>query len=425
MSDNDESTILGMSDEEAMQVLDPSGPLSGSEPEVKSSLPEVDPNIEAAAQLQEAGSGGDDDPEQKADIPPVLDEGNGDEASVLDKPDEEIGDGAVTKDRAKAPKEPAKEEPKSEDKGGEDKGTDGGKTPEVVAEPINYQAEYEKLLGPFRASGRTVQAKNVDEAMTMMQRGVDYTRKMQQLKPNLKLMKMLEKNGLMNEEKLTFLIDLDKNDPAAVNKFIKDKSIDPFDLDPNSETEYKPGKHSVSDEEMRFDSVLQDVRNSDNGQETITFIEKNWDQESMNVLYREPELLKLMDEHRSDGILEQITSEMAHRQMLGQLPENTPYLTLYKSIGDELHTSGKLMVRGVPTNSRQPAKVQAQVATPKPERQVLETRPAKPKPQASNGAAAKAAGSVRSSPVPPKASDFNPLAMSDEEFEKQSGNFRL
>ena len=97
---------------------------------------------------------------------------------------------------------------------------------------INYQAEYERLLTPFKANGRQMQVHSVDDAMQLMQMGANYNKKMAGLKPNLKLMKMLEKNDLLNEEKLSFLIDLQTKDPAAIARFIKDSEVDPLDIDP-------------------------------------------------------------------------------------------------------------------------------------------------------------------------------------------------
>lgn len=349
---------------------------------------------------------------------------------VEDKPEEDV---LNTKDEDLDKK---KDEKKDEGKKPEEKPADGEAKPEgAKAEPEtqeapDYKGFYDKIMAPIKASNRTLQVKNVDEAVKLMQFGADYTRRMQQLRPNLKLMKMLQNNDLLSEEKLTFLIDLDKNNPDAVNKFLKDRNIDPLDLDPQSEKEYKPGNHSVSDAEMAFNSQLDDLKSTQQGRETINHIERDWDQQSIEMLYKEPEIMKLIDEQRADGIFSQITTELDRRKMLGQVPAHVPFLTAYQAIGAELHQAGKLLSYGKPT-LQQPQQVppgqshQQAPQAPVQQRQVLESRPANQKPVVRNNAAAKAAAPVRTSPGKPAPVDFNPLAMSDDEFEKHTGSFKI
>lgn len=55
-----------------------------------------------------------------------------------------------------------------------------------------------------------MQVNSVDEAIQLMQMGANYTRKMQELQPHRKTLLMLENNGLLDEGKLSFLIDSDE-----------------------------------------------------------------------------------------------------------------------------------------------------------------------------------------------------------------------
>ena len=87
---------------------------------------------------------------------------------------------------------------------------------------VDYKAEYDRLVAPFKANGREITVKSVDDAIALMQMGANYNKKMSALKPNLKLMKLLENNGLLDETKIGFLIDLEKKNPDAINKLIKD-----------------------------------------------------------------------------------------------------------------------------------------------------------------------------------------------------------
>lgn len=401
--DDDEAKVLGMSDAEVMNMTEPAPALSGSKPEAE---------VESKAETAPTTPVVEEKPveEQKAETP-------ADEA-VLNAKDEEVD----KKTEKKGEEKPA-------DAAAETKPEDDKKEPETQEAP-DYKGFYDKIMAPIKASNRTLQVKSVDEAVKLMQFGADYTRRMQQLRPNLKLMKMLQNNDLLSEEKLTFLIDLDKNNPDAVNKFLKDRNIDPLDLDPQSEKEYKPGNHSVSDAEMVFNQQLDELKSTQQGKETITHIERDWDQQSIEMLYKEPEIMKLIDEQRADGIASQITAELDRRKMLGQIPAHVPFLTAYQAIGAELHQAGKLLSYGKPT-LQQPQQVppgqpqQQAPQAPVQQRQVLESRPANQKPVVRNNAAAKAAAPVRTTPGKPAPVDFNPLAMSDAEFEKHAGSFKI
>lgn len=416
MSDVNEATMLDMSDDDILNMSQP--------PELTVEQPSNTEGQDtlASGSGEETVSGSADETvvEQKEEKPETSEEVSG-------KADEEeenplnASDADLKKPANKKKEEPAKAKEEEPAKAEEAK----AETPAVA---VDHKDFFEKITAPFKASGRQMQVKTPEEAIALMQRGADYTKKMQVLKPSLKLMKMLENNGLLDETKLSHFIDLDKKDPAAIAKFLKDKEIDPLDLDMSEETQYKPTNHAVSDDQMRFNEVLEDVQSTPFGKETVQIIDKQWDKVSQGRVYKEPKILELINTHRETGIYDQVISEVDRLKLLNVIPEDAIFLDAYKTVADELHKHGRLLANGVPTNQK---KQEAKPATPpvpaKPAettRQPIETRAAKPKPAAVNGEAARAAGTTRTTPAKP-APDFNPLAMSDEEFEKQAGNFRL
>ncbi len=412
--------LVEMSDEDIMK-MDTPPPVTAQE---------TDPN--AGQDTVSSGSGDDtvsgdngattvDTPKEETKEESKREEAKKDEENPLNASDEEFD----------KPKPKAEEKPKDEDKSKETTPAAKVEKPETQPEkPVDYKAAYEQIMAPFKASGRQMQVKSPEEAIALMQRGFDYTRKMQQLKPALKIMKMLENNGLMDEGKLSHFIDLDKKDPAAVAKFLKDKQIDPLDLDMSAETGYKPGNHTVSDEEMRFTTVLEDVQSTPFGRETVQIIDKQWDKTSQGRVFKEPKILELINTHRETGIYDQVTAEVERLKLLEVIPEDAVFLDAYKTVADELHKHGRLIVDGVPTNQKKqetpaPKAPTGQQQQPQTTRQIVETRAAKPKPAAVNGDAARAAATTRTTPAKAQTPQLNPLLMSDEEFEKQAGNFRL
>lgn len=407
-----EDDLMSMSDEDIMNMAQP--PVveteAEDEKETKQEQETNTPDPNENSDPEDDPSGSKEEPEEKEE-----------EENPLNEADEDLD----KKSKLKSENKSKEETPSVEKEEKEDKPDTQASTQEAPV-VIDYKAGYEKIMAPFKASGRQMQVNSPEEVIALMQRGVDYTQKMQALQPNLKLMKMLENNGLLNAEKLSHFIDLEKKDPAAIAKFLKDKEVDPLDLDMSEETQYKPGNHTVSDEEMRFNSVLEDVQSTPTGRETIHIIDKQWDRTSQGRVFKEPQILKLIDTHREQGLYDQIVSEMDRLKLLGVIPENTVFLDAYKSVGDELHNNGRLLLNGVPTNQK---KQSANPPVPEPNsqttRKVIETRAPAPKPASRNAAAVRAAAPTRTSPTKPAVADFNPLALSDEEFEKQVGNFRL
>lgn len=288
------------------------------------------------------------------------------------------------------------------DKSGED----------VVAEPEavdSHEAQLKKILAPFKANGRDVQVKNADEAIKLMQMGANYTRKMQELQPHRKIVTMLSNNDLLDEGKLSFLIDLERGNPEAIKKLIKDKGIDVLDIDTSVEPAYEPGSHIVDDAEVTFRTATEELISQDGGKETISEIHSKWDDASKEALWNKPEILATIHEQRTNGAYAQITAEMDRQITLGNIPANTPFLEAYVQVGDAMVAAAKAAAGPV---GEQPGQKQ-EMSGPAP--QPVATRAAAPKPTVANGDKAKAASPTRSGQKKAEVLK-NPLAQSDEEF---------
>ena len=205
---------------------------------------------------------------------------------------------------------------------------------------VDYKAGYEQIMAPFKANGKTMQVKSVDEAIQLMQMGANYTRKMQELQPHRKTLLMLENNGLLDEGKLSFLIDLDKKNPEAIKKLLQDAKIDPLDVDLEKESTYQEGNHKVSDEEAQFRLVLDELNSNPVGRETLQTINSTWDQASKEVLWKQPEVMNTIHQQRENGVYARITAEIDRRRTLGVIQVGVPFLEAYRVVGDELHKAG-------------------------------------------------------------------------------------
>lgn len=270
---------------------------------------------------------------------------------------------------------------------------------------VDYEAEYKRLLAPFKANGREIQVKSVDDAVALMQMGANYNKRMAALKPNLKMLKLLENNGLLSEEKLSYLIDLEKKNPAAINKLVKDSGLDPMDLDADKAGEYKPKIHSVDDREIDLDTVLEEIQDSPTYTQTLEIVSKKWDGASKQTVASTPQLLKVINDHVANGIYGLINQEVERERMFGRL-NGLSDIEAYRAVGDAINARGGFnhLVSNQGKPNQGPVVVQ-----PKPKAladdKLNEKRRAASSTKPANVSTAAAA-------------DFNPLALSDEEFSK-------
>jgi hypothetical protein len=269
---------------------------------------------------------------------------------------------------------------------------------------VDYKAEYERILAPFRANGKEIKVDSVDDAIALMMMGANYNKKMAGLKPVMKIVKMLENNGLMDESSLSYLIDLSKKNPDAIKKLVKESGIDPLEIDTENPTEYRPNTYTVNDNEVELDAVLDEIRDSASFKDTIDIISNKMDDSSKKVLLATPSLIKTINEHVATGIYAKISSVIESERMLGRLTGLSD-LEAYKYVGDAIHARGGFDTK---PNTQPNANVltQPKVNVQQPDPKLKDRK--------------KAASPSRTVTPTSVSSEFNPLSLSDEEFEKMS-----
>lgn len=282
---------------------------------------------------------------------------------------------------------------------GEEK-TTTEKSDEDSTEATEDVGDLKRILAPFKANGVEVQVNSVDEAIKLMQMGANYNKKMTALKPSLKVLKMLEGHGLLDESKLSHLIDLEKGNPEAIAKLIKDRKLDAIELS-QDDKEYVPSNYSVSDEAVELDETIKSIQDSPHGANTLDIVGNKWDRTSRELLAQNPAALLAINEQVGNGTYARVNQEVERQKMLGGL-KGMSDLQAYDTVGKQLLAAGKLNVVQ-PVQAKQPAPVTDTTT----------------KPQTRDTAKKKAAASPQSSPkVTTKLIGINPLEMSAEDFAK-------
>lgn len=272
---------------------------------------------------------------------------------------------------------------------------------------FDYKSAYEKVMAPFKANGTTMQVDNPDDVIRLMQMGANYQKKMQALKPNLKIIKMLDNNDLLDVAKINNLIDIASKDPAAITKLLKDSGIDPLDIDTSEDVNYQPKNHSVSDRDFELDTVLDNLRDtSKTFSKTIDVVANQWDAKSREIISDNPVIIEVIDEHMQSGVFDQVMTMLNKEKALGRL-NGMPDVAAYKQIVDTMIEKGML---GQPAaDSKSPKKP---VSSDAKASKSAQQRKAKRK-------AAAPAKATKSQAKSEPTDDY--LNLSDEEFMKQFG----
>jgi len=194
---------------------------------------------------------------------------------------------------------------------------------------IDYKKEYERVLQPFNANGRTIKVDSIDDAITLMQMGANYNKKMADLKPFLKVNKLLEKNGLLDENRLSSLIEISKGNQAAIKKAVADSGLDPFELNAEEDAKYQAPKHTVNDSELELDNVLADIKESPSFSKTVDVVGRQLDSKSKEEILKNPNIIRVLHNDVETGRYDSITSEVAKLRALGKIPTHVHDLEAY------------------------------------------------------------------------------------------------
>ncbi|CBW47063.1 N5 gp57-like protein [Roseovarius sp. 217 phage 1] len=315
-------------------------------------------------------------------------------------PDEEAGDGKPVKAGKETPA-----------KAGYYKLPEGMDTA-AVDEAVGF---FQKITVPFKADGRDITVRTPEDAIRLMQQGVNYSRRMQEIKPMRQLNRMLEDQKLNDPSKLNFLIDLSKGDKAAITQLLKSHNIDPMDLDTEKDSGYQANNYQGTSQDNDFRDALEMALTSPEGQALVSHIHKDWDQTSKARLRENPSILGTLQGFKSSGVYDKVVEELKYQQSLGYL-QGVPFLQAFDQVGEAMKNAGVLSSPNDPATG---GSSMAPVRQGQPQNTPLATGGRKqqaPKKPAANPHLSSTPPSKQSATPSKSQVDFD--KMSDEEFAK-------
>ena len=216
------------------------------------------------------------------------------------------------------------------------------------------KAIHAAIFKPFKANGKEITPKSVDDVISLMQMGANYTKKMQLMAPMKKAVESLNK-AQINEEDLNFLIDVHNGDKEAIKKLLAKHEVDPIELDMEN-TNYVPKNNIASDDDVEYSDVLEDIQPSlPKIQEILT---KQWDAKSKSELLKNPQLMRALHEEIEMGRFDDVQAQLEIEKTFGRYKGKSDieaYIDLVSRLVAEQQSKATVETRK-PTQDNKPTK---------------------------------------------------------------------
>ena len=226
----------------------------------------------------------DDGPEQSEDE--ESDDSGHDTSEESDT--EEVDDEDESDDEEEAPDEDSEAE---EDPGSED--TDEEKEDKQPAQTYK-----------FKANGKDYEFSSdeiVDQFPRIFGQAMDYTKKMQTIKPWRKTIDAIEGAQLSHND-VSLMIDVLKGDRDAVTEVLKRTGIDTLELDTEADSTYVAKDYGRDDSALAINDIVEDISRDAEYATTHSILTKEWDEASWETMAQTPEMIRLLHTDVKSGM---------------------------------------------------------------------------------------------------------------------------
>ena len=294
-----------------------------------------DEDLEAAFKAARGGSQQEDEAEtdiseEASDEESVADTEYDEPETLEEEPEEEAADDEGD-DEGDNEDEPASVEEAAEEQEDEAEPAEGDAAEEAKpAAPVRHT---------FRANGQEFSFSE-EEIMknfpSVFGQAMDYTKKMQAIKPWRKTIDALESANI-GQEDLNLAIEVLKGTPEAIGEVLKRHKIDPYDLQQTAEgqPDYVAPDHGRDANQLAVRDVLVDLQGDPDFAVTRSVLDKGgWDDSSWEFLTEDPERIRLLHQDVKSGLFQQSMGEMQKLRALdrGRKPDYQYYLEAAKTV---------------------------------------------------------------------------------------------
>ena len=222
----------------------------------------------------------------------------------LEQPEYEDSDDDADADGSDADNEADSSDVDSETPDGED--TDAEEEPEATEEAEQIEAQPTQKH-KFKANGKEYEFSE-DEVREQFPKifgqAMDYTKKMQAIKPWRKTIDAIEGAQLSHDD-VSLMIDVLKGDKDAVAAVLKRTGIDALELD-IEQSRYVPKDYGRDDKALAVKDVIEEISGDAEYNTTYKILSKEWDDGSFREMTSDPELIKLLHIDVKSGMYDRV-----------------------------------------------------------------------------------------------------------------------
>ena len=120
---------------------------------------------------------------------------------------------------------------------------------------------------------------------------MDYTKKMQQIKPWRQTIDALEQANIKQDD-LNLMIDVLKGDKGAIQQVLKRTGIDALDIDAEDNTNYVTKNYGRSETELAIKDIVDEISVDREYNITHNVLDKQWDESSRMEFVKDPVKIK-------------------------------------------------------------------------------------------------------------------------------------
>ena len=160
----------------------------------------------------------------------------------------------------------------------------------------------------FKANGKDYEFTSqelIEQFPKVFGQAMDYTKKMQIIKPWRKTIDALDAAKLSHED-VSLMIDVFKGDKSAISEVIKRTGIDTLDLDTDEVNPYVAKNYGRDDQALAIQDVVDSISSDPEYVTTHTILSKEWDDSSWGVVAQSPEMIRLLHQDVKSGMYQQL-----------------------------------------------------------------------------------------------------------------------
>jgi hypothetical protein len=289
-----------MNEEELWDLSDDDLETAFKEAQASEQSPDTDEQFEESLpdnpepSEEDTGTDGEDDKELSLDDGDTDEEEDGTEQPDEDE-DSNRDSSANSDDEATTDEDSSDTTEEDATPEGDEPSSDDVDEDEEEAQPVPHK---------FKANGKDYEFTSkeiVEQFPRIFGQAMDYTKKMQNIKPWRKTIDALE-GAELDHNDVSLMIDVLKGDKEAITEVLKRTGTDTLELDTETDSNYTAKNYGRDDSALAVKDIIDDIGQDVEYATTYNVLSKEWDDKSWQSMTENPEMIRLLHTDVKSGM---------------------------------------------------------------------------------------------------------------------------